>query len=132
MAGSFTISRVMPATPEQVYEAWLDTDEHSEMTGASATCEPKIGGMFAALNGYIEGSNVELEPFNRIVQRWRTVEFPVGAPDSLLEIVLEALNGGTIITLNHREIPEGQSGSCKVGWFEHYFEPMAAHFRLIY
>ena len=132
MTDSFTVSRVLPATPEQIYEAWLDTDEHSEMTGASATCDPKVGGMFTAWDGYIEGTNVELEPFKRIVQRWRTVEFPVEAPDSLLEIVLEASNGGAIITINHSEIPEGQGGSYNVGWTDHYFEPMAAHFRLVY
>jgi uncharacterized protein YndB with AHSA1/START domain len=132
MADSFTLSRVLPATPEQVYEAWLDTEEHSEMTGASATSDPEVGGKFTARAGYIEGTNVEMEPFKRIVQRWRTVEFPVEAPDSLLEIVLEALDGGSIITINHSEIPEGQGAFYNVGWSVHYFEPMAAHFRSIY
>ena len=27
MTDSFTVSRVLPATPEQIYEAWLDTDD---------------------------------------------------------------------------------------------------------
>jgi uncharacterized protein YndB with AHSA1/START domain len=132
MTDSFTVSRVLPATPEQIYEAWLDTDDHSEMTGASATCDPKVGGLFTAWEGYIEGANVELEPFRRIVQRWRTLEFPDDAPDSLLEIVLEASNGGTILTINHSEIPDGQGDAYRQGWVDHYFEPMAAHFRLVY
>ncbi|MDA1174031.1 MAG: SRPBCC domain-containing protein [Chloroflexi bacterium] len=132
MTDSFTVSRVLPATPQQIYEAWLDTDDHSEMTGASATCDPKVVGAFTAWEGYIEGTNVALEPFGRIVQRWRTLKFPDDAPDSLLEIVLEASNGGTIMTINHSEIPEGQGDSYKVGWSDHYFEPMTAHFRLVY
>jgi activator of HSP90 ATPase len=132
MTDSFSVSHVLPATPEQIYEAWLDTDDHSEMTGAPATCDPKVGGAFTAWEGYIEGTNVALEPFSRIVQRWRTLEFPVEAPDSLVEIVLEASNGGTIMTINHSEIPEGQGDSYKVGWGDHYFGPMSAHFRLVY
>jgi activator of HSP90 ATPase len=132
MADSFSVSRVLPATPQQIYEAWLDADDHSEMTGASATCDPKVGGAFTAWEGYIEGTNVALEPFSRIVQRWRTVEFSDDAPDSLLEIVLEPSNGGTIVTINHREIPQGQGDSYKVGWTDHYFVPMDAHFRLVY
>jgi uncharacterized protein YndB with AHSA1/START domain len=129
---SFSVSRVLPATPEQIYEAWLDTDDHSEMTGAPATCDPKVGGGFTAWEGYIEGTNVELEPFKRIVQRWRTLEFPVDAPDSLLEILLEPSNGGALLTINHSEIPEGQGDAYKLGWADNYFEPMAAHFRLVY
>jgi uncharacterized protein YndB with AHSA1/START domain len=132
MADSFSVSRVLPATPQQIYEAWLDTDDHSEMTGAPATCDPKVGGAFTAWAGYIEGTNVVLEPFSRIVQRWRTLEFLDDAPDSLLEITLAPSNGGTIVTINHRGIPEGQGGAYKVGWADHYFDPMAAHFRLVY
>lgn len=132
MTDSFTVSRALPATPQQIYEAWLDTDDHGEMTGAPATCDPQVGGAFTAWEGYIEGTNVALEPFSRIVQRWRTLEFPDDAPDSILEIVLEASNGGTIMTINHSEVPEGQGDSYKVGWVDHYFEPMTAHFRLVY
>ncbi|MDA1035740.1 MAG: SRPBCC domain-containing protein [Chloroflexi bacterium] len=132
MSDSFSIARALPATPEQVYEAWLDGDQHSEMTGAGATANAKVGGAFTAWDGYIEGTNVELVEYGRIVQRWRTLEFPVDAPDSLLEITLEPSNGGTLITINHSEIPDGQGDSYKTGWVDHYFEPMAEHFRLIY
>ena len=78
--------------------------------------DPKVGGGFTAWEGYIEGTNVELEPFKRIVQRWRTLEFPVDAPDSLLEILLEPSNGGALLTINHSEIPEGQGDAYKLGW----------------
>lgn len=132
MTDSFSIARVLPATPEQIYEAWLDTNAHSEMTGAPATCDPKVGGTFTAWEGYIEGTNVKLEPYKRIVQRWRTTEFPVEAPDSLLEILLERSNGGSILTLNHSEIPDGQGDSYKVRWVDNYFDSMGKHFRLVY
>ncbi len=70
--------------------------------------------------------------YRRIVQRWRTLEFPAEAPDSLLEITLEPSNGGTLITIDHSEIPGGQGDSYKTGWVDNYFDPMDEHFRLIY
>ena len=102
------------------------------MTGAGASSDPKVGGAFTAWDGYIEGAYVELAPYAHIVQRWRTVKFPIEAPDSLLEIVLKSSNGGTLLTLNHSELPDGQGGSYKVGWTNHYFDPMTMYFRAVY
>jgi uncharacterized protein YndB with AHSA1/START domain len=129
---SFTTSRIIPATPQHIYECWLDADNHSEMTGANASSDSKVGGGFTAWDGYIEGTHVELKPGKRIVQRWRTLEFPVEAPDSLLEIVLEPSNGGTLLTINHSELPDGQGDSYKMGWAENYFDPMTTYFRTVY
>ena len=129
---SFTVSRIIPATPEQVYEAWTDADQHSQMTGASASSDPRPGGGFTAWDGYIEGTHVELVPHERIVQRWRTLEFPDDAPDSLLELLLTPSNGGTLVTINHSEIPDGQAASYRTGWGESYFDPMTDYFRTVY
>ena len=126
---SFEVSAVLPATPESVYEAWLDGAQHAAFTGAAATGEATVGVRFTAWDGYIEGSNVELQPYARIVQRWRTAEFPAGAPDSTLVVVLEMEGtASTRITLRHTDIPAGQGESYRQGWLDHYFEPMRRHF----
>jgi len=133
MPESFTLTRVLPATPQQIYEAWLDDAGHTEMTGgALATCDARPGGRFTAWDGYIEGTNVELVPNRRIAQDWRTSEFPDDAPDSRLVIDLEPSNGGTLLTLTHTNIPDGQGDSYKVGWVDNYFEPMHEYFRTVY
>jgi uncharacterized protein YndB with AHSA1/START domain len=116
---SFTTSRIIPAPPELLYECWIDADNHSAMTGASASSDPKLGGGFTAREGYIEGTHLELEPFTHIL-------------DSLLEIVLEPSNGGTLLTINHSELPDGQGDSYKLGWAESYFDPMTTYFRTVY
>ena len=51
MAESIEISAVLPATARQVYEAWLDSAEHSAFTGDEATIEPRVGGAFNAGSG---------------------------------------------------------------------------------
>ncbi len=98
------------------------------MTGSEATVEPRINGRFTAWDGYIEGTTVELEPNKRIVQKWRTSDFPPNCPDSKIEIILEEVENGTRLTLIHSDIPEGQSDEYKKGWKEFYFDPMTRYF----
>jgi activator of HSP90 ATPase len=86
------------------------------------------GGSFKAWDGYIWGKTLEVEPYRRIVQAWRTSEFPEESPDSRVEILLEESGGETKITLIHTDIPEGQGDSYKQGWEDFYFTPMRAYF----
>lgn len=116
------------ATPSDVYDAWIDGEAHAEMTGAAASSEPRPGGRFTAWDGYIEGTHVELERPSRILQRWRSAEFPEDAGDSLLEVRLDRVEGGTRVSIVHWDIPDGQGASYEAGWVEHYFEPMRRHF----
>ena len=116
-------------SPEELFFLWLDGEGHSEMTGAGATGEPEVGAAFTAWDGYIEGKTTAIEPVSRILQSWRTSNFPDDAPDSQLELLLES-NGdeGTLLTLKHWDIPEGQGKDYLKGWEDHYFDPMRTYF----
>ena len=129
MTESLKLSVVIPAKPKEIFRAWLDSKRHSEMTGSEARVEPRVEGVFTAWDGYIEGKTIELEPDRRIVQRWRTTDFPAGSPDSVVEIVLKSVEKGTKIVLTHTEIPDGQGDEYKVGWKEFYFDPMKQYFK---
>ncbi len=98
------------------------------MTGSSATSEAKKGGAFSAWDGYITGKHLVLEPGKRIVQSWRTTEFPPSAPDSTVEIRLSRVPRGTKLSLLQSDIPDGQSDMYSEGWLEHYFDPMTRYF----
>ena len=78
----FTLTATIPANPRTIYDAWLDGRRHSAMTGARATASPRVGGRFTAWDGYASGRNLELLAGKRIVQSWRTTDFPASAPDS--------------------------------------------------
>ena len=80
MSESFEVSTVLPASAERIYKAWLSSDEHAAFIGASAETSSEVGARFSMWDGYIEGVNEELEPSHRIVQRWRTTEFPPREP----------------------------------------------------
>lgn len=127
MSLEFEISAIIPATPDEIYAAWLDSAAHAAMTGGAANVNNQVGGRFEAWNGYISGTNLELEPGKRIVQAWRTVEFSEEEEDSRLEITLEAADGGTKLILRHTNVPPDGAG-YEQGWFDNYFEPMKAYF----
>ena len=70
MSDSYIISRVIRATPKRLFEAWLDSREHSDITGLAAIVDPAVGGIINALDGLIAGTNIQVEPYHRIVQVW--------------------------------------------------------------
>ena len=129
MAEYIELSTVLPASAEDIYHAWMNSEQHSLMTGGTAQIDPQRDGDFTAWNGYIKGKTINLEPYRRIVQQWRTTEFPEKSEDSLLEIILEEEIDGTHITLIHSEIPDGQGKMYKDGWRKHYFNPMRDYFK---
>ena len=124
----FEVSDILSAPPEQIYTAWLDSDEHSEMTGSPARISSIVGGKFDAWDGYINGTNLELEPSSRILQLWRTSEFEDSDEDSLLEILLETTENGTIIKIRHTQLPE-HGMQYQQGWRDSYFTPMKVYFK---
>ena len=128
MSDELTISDLIPALIERVYGAFLSSVEHSAMTGSTAVASEDVGGAFTAWDGYIRGTNLELEPFLRIVQAWRAADFPPGAEDSLLEIVFEPVGANTQITFVHTNLPDGMGDGFTEGWQKFYLEPMAAYF----
>jgi uncharacterized protein YndB with AHSA1/START domain len=128
---SLELSWKLPVPPAELYRAWLDGEAHGRFTGSTAKVEPTVGGHFSAWDGYIHGSTLELEPDRRIVQSWRTAEFPEGSSDSRIELRLEPVEEGTQLTLIHTEIPEGQADMYRKGWDEFYVIPMGNYVRAL-
>ena len=123
----FTLTTTIKATAKQIYKSWLSTQGHTKMTGGVAFVSDKVGESFTVWDGYITGANVALEPYNRIVQSWRSTNFEDHEANSQIEVILSEHNDETILTLKHTNLPE--SGEhYKKGWDEHYFTPMKKYF----
>ena len=99
MAFEFEVSDIISAKPVQIYDAWLDSVGHTNMTGGAAKASTDLGGEFEAWDGYIHGRNLALDPGIRIVQSWRSTAFDASEGDSQIEVVLEDVDGGTKVTL---------------------------------
>ena len=128
MKNGFTISEIIPAKASEIYEAWLNSEGHTAMTGSVAQVDGKVGGKFTAWDGYISGTTLDLTPDQRIVQAWRTSEFPEDAPDSQVEILLKEVEAGTKVIFIHNNMPKDQVESYRQGWDDFYYKPMKGYF----
>jgi activator of HSP90 ATPase len=127
MSIEFEVSTIIDAPVQDIYNAWLSSEEHAAMTGGSAKVSAEIGETFMAWDGYIKGVNLELQPGIRILQSWRTVEFNDNEPDSQIEVIFEPQADKTKITLKHTKLPP-HGMQYEQGWIEAYFEPMKEYF----
>jgi len=128
MPYTYTLTSIIPATPQEIYDAWLDSLAHSEMTGGEASMSGEIGAEISAWGDYIKGRNLELVPSERIVQSWRTEEFSDEHEDSIITVMLEETDDGTLLTLVHSNVPDEQRTYEEGGWQSNYFEPMKVYF----
>jgi uncharacterized protein YndB with AHSA1/START domain len=128
MPYSYTLSTVIPASPDEIYQAWLDSILHAEMTGGEANMSDEVGADVSAWDGYITGRNLELVPGERIVQSWRTTEFDDAFEDSIVTILLQQTEEGTLLTLEHSNVPDTHRSYEEGGWQSNYFDPMIAYF----
>jgi uncharacterized protein YndB with AHSA1/START domain len=115
---------LLDASPDEVYEAYVDPKKHAEFTGQAATGTPKVGSKFTAGDGYITAKHVELQKGRRIVQEWTTSEWPEGYPPSVLEITVKAKGRRTELTMVHSKVPAEQGEYYAQGWKEFYWEPL--------
>lgn len=119
---------ILPASPADVYEAFVDARIHAVFTGSEAKGSRRVGSHFAACGGYIDSVHRELVPGKRIVQDWSTTEWPEGAPVSRLELTLKPVAKGTELLMVHSNVPASQADSYRQGWIDYYWQPLSAYF----
>ena len=124
---SFLIETVIPANPEVVFDAWLSSEGHGAMTGATAEASAEVGAVCTAWDGYIKGVNLTVSRPRLLVQRWRTMDFTDDEPDSILTVRFSLVEGGCRVAIRHETLP-AHGGRYEQGWVEHYFQPMTIHF----
>jgi uncharacterized protein YndB with AHSA1/START domain len=126
---AFMVSDVVPASPHAVYDAWLSSKGHADITGGQpAQISSAVGDGFVVWNNYITGKNLELEPGRRIVQSWRTTKFTDADEGSRIEVTFVPEGAGTRVTVKHTNVPDGHTSYRDGGWQQSYFDPMKQYF----
>jgi activator of HSP90 ATPase len=115
------------ASPQQLYEALLDSKQFTEFSGRAAETDREVGGAFSLFKGHIIGRNLELVPHERIVQAWRVVTWPEGAY-SIARFELKPQGSGTRLVFDHIGFPEGLHDHLAAGWEENYWSLLKKHF----
>jgi activator of HSP90 ATPase len=126
---SITQKVTIPATPAEVYEAFMDAHKHSAFTGGKATCEAWVGGKISAWDGYITGKNLRLVKGKRVVQEWITTDWIDGYPPSTLDLTFTKKGSGTELKMVHSDVPATLAASFAQGWKEHYWTHLKNYFR---
>jgi activator of HSP90 ATPase len=114
--------------PQRLYEALLDTKQFAAFSGRAAEIDRQVGGEFSLFDGHIVGRNVELVSNQRIVQAWRTVDWPQGVY-SIARFELKPQGSGTHLIFDHVGFPEGLRAHLAEGWEDHYWASLKKFLR---
>lgn len=110
------------ASPDQVFRWLADSKQHTKLTGQKAKIPRKLGGAFSTRGGYVHGILVDLVPGERLVQAWRTKDFPVGVFSMASLQLSRTKDGGTALELTHRGVPKHLIPEIERDWRESYWE----------
>ncbi|WP_380053666.1 SRPBCC domain-containing protein [Falsihalocynthiibacter sp. SS001] len=124
---SLTVDRTINATPEAVFNAWLNPDmlrkfmlPGDNMSVPSASSDAKEGGRFEVVMKVGDqeiphaGTYKEISPHERLVFTW---ESPVSVEDSTVTLTFEPVETGTHVTLTHvRFMDEEKRSNHEGGW----------------
>jgi activator of HSP90 ATPase len=127
MPRTITLAASLPATPDRLYDMYLDPEQHSAFTGAPVTIAAHPGAEFQAFHGALSGTILHVEPKRLIVQKWRSVNFPAEAVDSVLVLTFWPEGKGTRIELVHVNVPEEDFAGISEGWVKFYWNPWRAY-----
>jgi uncharacterized protein YndB with AHSA1/START domain len=115
---------VMHATPKQVFEALMDQKKHAQFTGASAKIIRKAGGAFRCYGTYITGITLEALPGKRIVQAWRSRDWPKGHYSVVTFALAKRAGGKTQLRFTQIGVPASDYTDKNRGWRTYYWEPL--------
>jgi activator of HSP90 ATPase len=123
MPRNLIMAASLPATPEQLFDMYLDAAEHAAFTGLPATIEARPGGVFQAFDGMLSGMVLRIDPKTLIVQTWRSVNWPLTAMDSVLTLSFWPSEEGARIEIVHANVPEEDFAGVSQGWEKYYWTP---------
>ncbi|VVB71330.1 Activator of Hsp90 ATPase -like protein [uncultured archaeon] len=121
---------VFSCSPEEFYEAFLDSKKHSEFTGYKATGNAgKVNGRFFTNDVYSFGKTIKLTKNKLIVQEWTTTEWPEDYPPSIIKIALKKKGNATELTFIQTKVPLSQIKNYEGGWKTYYWAKMKKYFK---
>jgi activator of HSP90 ATPase len=117
----------LKASPDELFDAFLDPKRHSAITGAPARVSRTAGATFTAFGGHLRGRNLLIAPKRLIVQAWRSSGWKKKDPDSILVLQFSKAPGGGRIDLVHVNVPEHDHKGVTKGWRMYYWSPWKSY-----
>jgi activator of HSP90 ATPase len=127
MPKNLLLAASLPATPEKLFEMYLDPVIHAAFTGSPVTIEPRAGASFRAFDGALSGTILHVEPKRLIVQTWRSTHFSGDDIDSVLVLSFWRENEGARIELAQINVADSDFAGVSHGWEKYYWTPWRAY-----
>lgn len=117
---------VINASPETVWEFFVDPEKLVRWKGMTAELDPTPGGIYRCevIPGHTaRGEYVELDRPNRLVFTWGWEnESNVPAGSSTIEVDLTPEGDGTSLRFVHKELPNAEAVASHAHGWDHYLE----------
>lgn len=126
MSRNVIIAASLPATPDKLFDMYLDAEAHAAFTGFPVTIAARAGAPFRAFNDMLSGTIIHVAPKRLIVQTWRSANWATTAIDSVLTLSFWPENNGARIELVHVNVPEEDFAGVSQGWEKYYWTPWRA------
>jgi uncharacterized protein YndB with AHSA1/START domain len=117
--------RQIDASPETVFAFFTDPEKLTRWLAIEATLDPRPGGVCRqthvgrdGVRFLMRGEFVEVSPPSRLVFTWgfENESADVGPGASTVEVTFEPRDGGTWLTLVHRDLPASERAGHDGGW----------------
>jgi uncharacterized protein YndB with AHSA1/START domain len=124
MPRTIQIAASLPASPDRLFDMYLNPELHSAITGAPVTIGAVPGSEFRAFDDMLSGTILQVVPKKLIVQSWRAGHWPADAIDSTLILTFwpEDEDSGRI-ELTHVNVADDDFAGVSQGWEEYYWIP---------
>lgn len=116
----------LKASPQSLYDTYMNANKHSAVIGRRVRIRPRAGAAFTAFNDMLRGKNLLLVPGRMIVQAWRSKHWRSRDDDSILVLRFRRAPGGAEVHLTHVNVPDHDYAGVKKGWPTYYWKPWRA------
>lgn len=113
----------LPASPDRLFDMYLDAVTHAAFTGAPVEISAQPGARFRAFDDRLSGTILHVSPKRLIVQTWRSINFAPVDVDSTLILSFWPQGDGGRIELVQVNVSGQDYAGVSQGWEKYYWTP---------
>ena len=123
MPRTIQLAASLPASPDRLFDMYLDPVEHAAFTGSAVTISDQPGAPFSAFDTVLTGTILQVVPKHLIVQSWRSPNWGPTDFDSTLILTFWPEKDGGRIELVHVNVVDEDFAGVSQGWEKYYWSP---------
>ncbi len=127
MPRTIQLAASLPASPDRLFDMYLDPVEHSAFTGSPVTISAHPGAHFCAFDNALTGTILQVVPKRLVVQSWRSPFWGSADVDSTLILTFLPDKDGGRIELVHVNVLDEDFAGVSHGWEKFYWSPWRAY-----